>query len=277
MVQIVTDSNSGITPEMAKELGIAGVAPTQIIFGDKSYRDSVDLKSEQFYEMLKTTLPTTSAPSVGDFEEIFSRLKGQDVVALMISSDLSATLKACENAVAMLNGDPAVLVIDTRFVNAGEGLLVMEALNMAKAGHSAAEIKAHIEALIPRVRMNLVLETLENLKRGGRISGASAFIGGVLQMKPILAIKNGKVEPLERVRTFSKALARLKEIAVMELQGQTNPRMMILHANNGSGAQALAAEMQQTFKLNYVPMILESGPAVGTHSGPGALGLAYII
>jgi DegV family protein with EDD domain len=237
----------------------------------------VDLKSEQFYEMLKTTLPTTSAPSVGDFEEIFSRLKGQDVVALMISSDLSATLKACENAVAMLNGDPAVLVIDTRFVNAGEGLLVMEALNMAKAGHSAAEIKAHIEALIPRVRMNLVLETLENLKRGGRISGASAFIGGVLQMKPILAIKNGKVEPLERVRTFSKALARLKEIAVMELQGQTNPRMMILHANNGSGAQALAAEMQQTFKLNYVPMILESGPAVGTHSGPGALGLAYII
>ncbi len=279
MIQIVTDSNSGITPAMAKEMGIAGVGATYVIFNGKSYRDSVEMQAEEFYQRLQAepTLPTTSAPSVGDFEDIYQTLKGQEVVSLHISRQLSGTIQAAENAAQLLEGDPKVTLIDTRFVNAGQALLVVEALKLAKAGAGAAEIKEKIEALIPRMRMHILLETLENLKRGGRISNTSAFIGTLLQMKPILTIKEGKVEPLERVRTASKAIARLKEIVQHDLQGQDNPRVMMLHANAGAAVTQLAADVKQLLNLEYTPLSVEAGPSVGTHAGPGAVGIAYII
>ena len=278
-VQIVTDSNAGITPAMAKEMGIAGVAATYVIFDGKSYRDSVEIQADEFYQRLQAapTLPTTSAPSVGDFEDIYKTLKGQEVVSLHISRQLSGTIQAAETAAQMLEGDPKVNFVDTRFVNAGQALLVVEALKLAKAGKSGAEIKTHIEGLIPRLRMHIVLETLENLKRGGRISNTSAFIGNLLQMKPILTIKDGKVEPLERVRTASKAIARLKEILQQDLAGQDNPCVMMLHANAGAAVAQLTSDIKQLLNLNYTPLAVEAGPAVGTHAGPGALGIAYII
>lgn len=279
MVQIVTDSNAGLTPAMANAMGIAGVGATYVVFDGQSYRDSVDIMADEFYTRLQAapTLPTTSAPSVGDFEDIYKKLKGQEVVSLHISRQLSGTMQAAESAAQLMEGDPKIAFIDTRFVNAGEAILVVEALNLAKQGKSAAEIKAQIEALIPRVRMHIVLETLENLKRGGRISNTSAFIGNLLQMKPILTIKDGKVEPLERVRTASKAIARLKEIVQHDLQGQTNPRIMMLHANAHAAVTQLKSDMKQLLNLNYEPMAVEAGPSVGTHAGPGALGIAYII
>ena len=213
----------------------------------------------------------------GDFEDIYRQLKGQDVVSLHISRQLSATIQAAENAAQLLEGDPKVSLVDTRFVNAGQALLVIEALKLARQGKGAAEIKSTIEALIPRVRMHLVLETLENLKRGGRISNTSAFIGNLLQMKPILTIKDGKVEPLERVRTTSKAIARLKEIVQHDLQGKNNPQVMLLQANAPAAIAQFRSEIKQLLNLNYEPIDVEAGPAVGTHSGPGALGVAYII
>ncbi len=279
MVQIVTDSNSGITPAMAKEMGIAGVCATYVIFNGQSYRDSIEISAEDFYKRLQAepNLPTTSAPSVGDFEDIYRQLKGQDVVSLHISRQLSATIQAAENAAQLLEGDPKVSLVDTRFVNAGQALLVIEALKLARQGKGAAEIKSTVEALIPRVRMHLVLETLENLKRGGRISNTSAFIGNLLQMKPILTIKDGKVEPLERVRTTSKAIARLKEIVQHDLQGKNNPQVMLLQSNAPAAIAQFRSEIKQLLNLNYEPIDVEAGPAVGTHSGPGALGIAYII
>jgi DegV family protein with EDD domain len=279
MVKIVTDSNSGITPDLATKLGIVGNGASYINFGDKSYKDTVELSSEKFYEMLRTLpeLPKTSAPSVGDFEEIYSRLKGEEVVSIHLSRALSGTIQAAETAAGLMEGDPRVTVIDTRSINVGQTLLVMEALEMAKAGRTAAEIKSHIESLVPRMRLNLVLETLENLKRGGRISSTSAFIGNVLQMKPILTVKDGKVEPLERVRTHSKAIARLKEIALQDLAGQANPRVAFLHTNAIAAATAFKAELSAQLGLQYDAMLLEAGPAVATHAGPGAVGLAYIV
>ncbi len=279
MVQIVTDSNAGITPAMAKEMGIAGMGATYVIFNGESYRDSVDMNAEAFYKRLQAepNLPTTSAPSVGDFEDIYKTLKGQEVVSLHISRHLSGTIQAAENAAQLLEGDPKVSIIDTRFVNAGQALLVVEALKLAKAGKNASEIKAEVEALIPRMRMHILLETLENLKRGGRISNTSAFIGTLLQMKPILTIKDGKVEPLERVRTAAKAIARLKEIMQHDLKGQENPRVMMLQANAGAAIVQLTHDVKQLLNLNYTPISVEAGPSVGTHAGPGALGIAYII
>lgn len=278
-VQIVTDSNSGITPHMARQMGIAGVIATYVNFGDKSYKDSVDLTADQFYEMLKAapSLPKTAAPAVGDCEAVYRELKGHDVVSLHISKELSATMQAAENAAELLGGDPNITFIDTRGVNASEALLVLEALRLAKAGHSASEIKVQIAAMLPRVRMHFVLKTLENLKRGGRISNISALIGGVLQMKPILTIKDGKVQPLERVRTSAKAVQRLQEIALEDLQKQTQPQVLFFQADAAQAIDVFKAEICRQLQLDYDPLVLEAGPAVGTHAGPGTVGIAYLV
>jgi DegV family protein with EDD domain len=279
MVKIVTDSNGGITPDMAAKLGIAGMGASYVSFGEKSYKDSIELSSAQFYEMLRSApeLPKTAAPSVGDFEEIYSTLKGEEVVSVHLSRALSGTIQAAETAAGLMEGDPRIAIVDTRFVNAGQALLVLEGVELAKAGHTAAEIKNQLEALVSRVRMSFVLDTLENLKRGGRISSTSAFIGGLLQMKPILTLKDGKVEPLERVRTSSKALARLKEIALQDLAGKTNPKVIFFHANVPEAASAFKRDISAQLGLQYDALVLEAGPAVATHAGPGAIGVAYIV
>lgn len=277
MVHIVTDSNADLTSELIRNLNIAAVASTYVTFGEKSFR-STELSPAQFHAMLKSdpNFPKTSQPSVGDFVEIYERFKGQEVVSIHISRDLSGTYASAESAAMTMGGDPAITLVDTRMVSAGMAVLVAEGARLAKEGAKPAEIKAHIEALIPRTRMHFVLETLENLKRGGRIGGAQALIGGVLQMKPILTIKDGKVEPLERVRTFGKAVARLKEIVLQDLSASSDPKVFFMH----SAAPHLAEEMAQEVggKLGIKsPVILEAGPAIATHAGPGAIGVGYIV
>ncbi|GIV84488.1 MAG: hypothetical protein KatS3mg052_1495 [Candidatus Roseilinea sp.] len=277
MVYIVTDSNADLTLELARDLGIAAIASTYVIFGDKSFR-SMELSPAQFHAMLKSdpNFPKTSQPSVGDFVEIYQRFKGEEVVSIHISRDLSGTYASAESAAMTMGGDPAVTLVDTRMVSAAMALLVAEGARLAKEGAKPAEIKAHIESLIPRTRMHFVLETLENLKRGGRIGGAQALIGGVLQMKPILTIKDGKVEPLERVRTFSKAVTRLKEIVLHELGASRDPKVFFMHAAAPQLAEQIAQEVGGQLGIQS-PVILEAGPTIATHAGPGAVGVGYII
>jgi DegV family protein with EDD domain len=277
MVTVVTDSNADITLDMAHKFGIADVASTYVIFGEQNFV-SLQLPPAEFHARLKSdpNFPKTSQPSVGDFVQIFEKHKGQDVVSINISRDLSGTIASAESAAKMLNGDPNVTLVDTRQVSAGMAVLVMEGLEAAKAGKSAAEVKAHVESLVPRARMHFVLETLDNLKRGGRIGGAQALIGGVLQMKPILTIKDGKVESLERVRTSSKAIARLKEIVINDLQGKPNPRVCIMHAAAPELGRQMADDLAKALNIP-TPMVLEAGPAIATHAGPGAVGVGYIM
>ncbi|MFC1464113.1 MAG: DegV family protein [Candidatus Brachytrichaceae bacterium NZ_4S206] len=277
MVHVVTDSNADLTPELIRDLNIAAVASTYVIFGDKSFR-STELSPAQFHTMLKSdpNFPKTSQPSVGDFVEIYQRFKGEEVVSIHISRDLSGTYASAESAALTMGGDPAVTLVDTRMVSAGMALLVVEGARLAKEGAKPAEIKAHIESLIPRTRMHFVLETLENLKRGGRIGGAQALIGGVLQMKPILTIKDGKVEPLERVRTFSKAVARLREIVLHDLDASSDPKVFFMHAAAPHLAEQMAQEVGGHLGIKS-PVILEAGPAIATHAGPGAVGVGYIV
>lgn len=277
MVHVVTDSNADLTPELAHDLGIAAIASTYVIFGDRSFR-STELSPAQFHAMLKSdpNFPKTSQPSVGDFVEIYQRLKGEEVVSIHISRDLSGTYASAESAAMTMGGDPAVTLVDTRMVSAAMALLVAEGARLAKEGAKPADIKAHVESLIPRTRMHFVVETLENLKRGGRIGGAQALIGGVLQMKPILTIKDGKVEPLERVRTFSKAVARLKEIVLHDLGASSDPKVFFMHAAAPQLAEQMAQEVGGQLGIQS-PVILEAGPAIATHAGPGAVGVGYII
>lgn len=278
MIRIVTDSNADLSPEQARQLGVAGMGYSYVNFGDKSYRTQVELSNDQFQEMLKTNpiFPKTAAPSVGDYVDIYEKLKGEEVLSIHISRDLSGTIGSAETAAQMMNGDPKIEIIDTRMVNAGEALYLAEARRLIDEGKSLAEIKATLEGLTSRCRMHIVFDTLENLKRGGRVGNAQAFIGGLLQMKPILTIKNGKIEPLERVRTLGKAVARLKEIVINDLKDVPSPRVMLLHAASLANANQLADELSTALKIAK-PMIIEAGPAVAAHSGPGALGAAYFV
>jgi len=277
MVHVVTDSNADLTPEMAHELGIDATASTYVIFGDKSFR-STELSPAQFHAMLKSdpNFPKTSQPSVGDFVQIYERFKGGEVISIHISRDLSGTYASAESAAMTMGGDPAITLVDTRTVSAAMALLVAEGARLAKSGAKPAEIKAHIESLVPRTRMHFVLETLENLKRGGRIGGAQALIGGVLQMKPILTIKDGRVEPLERVRTSNKAFARLKEIVLRDLDSSSDPNVFFMHSAAPQLAAQMAAEVGPQLGIKS-PVILEAGPAIATHAGPGAVGVGYIV
>ncbi len=278
MIRIVTDSNADLSSAQAEALGVSGMGYTYVSFGDKSYRTFVELSTEQFHEMLKTNplFPKTSAPSVGDFEGVYAKLKGDEVISLHISRDLSGTIASAETAAQMMNGDPKIAIVDTRSISAGETLFITEARRMIDAGHSLAEIKAAMEAMTSRVRMHVIFDTLENLKRGGRASNAQAFLGGLLQMKPILTVKNGKLEPLERVRTMSKAVARLKEIVVHDLKGVAAPKVAIIHAAAPAAAEQLATELTNALGTN-TPMVVEAGPAIAAHSGPGAIGVAYLV
>lgn len=277
MTYVVTDTNADLTLEAARAFGVDAMASTYVIFGERSFR-AIDMTPAQFHELLKTdpNFPKTSQPSVGDFEEIYARFKGGQVLSIHISRELSGTIASAESAAMMMGGDPQITIVDTRQVSAGMALLVIEGTRLAKQGVPPAEVKAHIESLIPRTRMHFVLETLENLRRGGRIGGAQALLGNLLQMKPILTIQGGRVEPLERVRTYSKAVARLREIVVNDLQRASEPKVIVMHSAAPELAQETAAEISTKLGIP-LPMILEAGPTIATHAGPGAVGVGYIV
>jgi DegV family protein with EDD domain len=276
MVRIVTDSTCDLSEEQARAIGIAAVAKLYVRFGTKSFQDGVTITNEQFVALLKTNpnFPTTSQPSVGDFTHIYEQFKGEPIVSIHVSRDLSGTLASAEAAAAMVGGD--ITVIDSRNVNAGLALLVQQATQMAQQGAGVAEIKARMDELIPRTRLNFALETLENLRRGGRIGSAQAFLGSMLQFKPIITIKDGRVEPLERVRTMSKAVARLCDIAVQDLQGAQDPRVAFMHVAAPQAANDLRAAFRERCPLSAA-MVIEAGPVVATHAGQGAVGIAYIV
>jgi DegV family protein with EDD domain len=261
---------------MAQQMGIKDIVSTYVNFGEKSFK-STEMTPADFHAKLKSdpNFPKTSQPSVGDFVHIYEQYKDDEIVAILISKDLSGTYASAESAALTTGGHPAVTLIDTRMVSAGEALLVMEGAKLAQKGAKPAEIKAHVESLIPRARMHFVLETLENLKRGGRIGNAQALIGGVLQMKPILTIKEGKVEPLERVRTSGKAVARLKEIVLADLKGKPAPTVLVLHAAAPELGRQMVDDLVKELGIQPPPL-LEAGPAIATHTGAGAVGVAYI-
>ncbi len=275
MVRIVTDSTSDLTPQQASQIGVAAVVKLYVRFGSKTYPDGT-LASEAFYNLLKTDphFPSTSQPSVGDFVRVYEQFKGDEIVSIHISRDLSGTLSSAEAARDIVGGQ--ITIIDSRNVNAGLALLVKQATHLAQQGATSERIKAHVESLISCTRLIFALDTLENLRRGGRLGAVQAMLGTMLQFKPIIMVKDGKLEPVERVRTMPKAVARLREIALDDLRGNVSPEIAVMHACAPMEADALMATLRERLKLEQ-PLIVEAGPAVATHAGPGAVGIAYII
>lgn len=278
-IAFVTDSTAYIPPDLVKQYAIA-VAPQMLIWGDETFRDGIDIQPDEFYARLKTAkvMPTTSQVPVVTMQEIFQRLvdRGDDVLGVFISAKLSGTMQSCIQARESLGAAAdKVTLIDSDTTAMAMGFMVLTAARAAEQGASLAECQELVEKGRSHVGVYFAVDTLEFLHRGGRIGGATRFIGSALNMKPILELKDGHVDALERVRTKSKAVDRLLEIVRGHVRGQSNIRLATLHANAEQEARALLERSAR--ELHAVETVLSSvSPVVGVHAGPGTVGLVYM-
>lgn len=273
-VAVVTDSTADLPLALAEEIGLR-VVPLSVAFGEETFISRVTLSAEEFYERLRrsSTLPTTSQPTPAWFEEAYQDCAddGLDhVLSIHISSDLSGTL-ATARQVASRAALP-VEVLDSRQVSGGLGLMVLAAQQAANRGADLDEVRAAALEVQERVRSLLVVDTLEYLKRGGRLSGAQALMGSVLKVKPVLEVEDGRVELSERTRTWSRALDRLVD-RVEEHLGGAPADLLLAHALEPDRLAQLRERLRNRIEIAEVHEAI-IGPVVGTHAGPGAIGLA---
>jgi DegV family protein with EDD domain len=279
MIRIITDTTSGLPLSLAAERGIP-VLPQIIIFGEESYRDDTEMDTARFLERLRSSpvLPTTAAPGPALFVPVFERLLAegaQTIICLHPSTDLSGTVRGATVAAQDLP-QADIRVVDTRTVAGPLAELVLLADRWAREGMDADTIIARVHEMVARQRVYFVVDTLEFLRRGGRIGGAQALLGGVLQIKPILTLRDGRVEPFEQQRTHKRALARLRELVWEECPRSTEAHLCVMHADAEAEARALAEEFSAGFGLEEVPIYLLP-PAVVTHAGPGVLAVSFFV
>ncbi|HEY7415227.1 MAG TPA: DegV family protein [Ktedonobacteraceae bacterium] len=277
MISIVTDSTADIPIPQAEELGIT-IVPLTVFFGDKSYLDDIELDNAQFYTMLQNSkeLPRTSQPSPAAFQEAYTRLvkEGVDgILSVHLSGKLSGTYQSACTARDMLPDEikkVPIDVIDSQSVSAGMGYAIQRAAQEARAGKDLEEIKAHLLNCLERTRILAVLDTLEWLRRGGRIGGARAFLGNMLSVKPVVSLKGGEVIPIEQPRTRSKAYAR-----VAQLFNEMGPseHISIVESNEEVGQQ-LAEALKTVYNKDIEHYKL--GGVLGTHTGPGTVGACIV-
>lgn len=281
-VHIVTDSTSDIEQERAKQAGIA-IVPLKVAFGEQEFRDGIDLDNHSFYEKMAKApaLPVTSTPSIDAFKETYRQVidaGASAILSIHLSGALSGTLNTATLAATQLNedrqaqGKPAfpIELVDSRTVSAGFGYPVLLAAEKARTGATVAEIKEFVESIFTRSKTYFVLDTLENLQKGGRIGTAQAIFGTMLSIKPILAIKDGLVVPLERVRSRSKALQR-----VAELLAALGPVEYLALAASDDGARDDLANAIKPVYSGHIEYF-KLGAVIGTHAGPHAAGLFVV-
>ena len=276
MIKIVTDSGSGITPDVAQQYDIS-VVPLYVHFGNDTFRDGVDIQLPEFLSRLKSApqLPTTSQPSAGDFLELYKALAadGSEIISIHLSAKLSGTVASAQAAREMLP-EARIHVVDTRSISAAQFVMAVEAARMAAAGRDAQAILARLDQLIAGFRIYFVVDTLEYLEKGGRIGKASALLGTALQMKPLLTLEDGIVEAKERIRSKSKAVVRMQELAVQETAGRKCRYLGILHAAAPQEAEQLKTDLVSALAPGETIMA-EVSPIIATHAGPGVVGAVF--
>lgn len=274
-VKIVTDSAADIPEALAKSMDIT-VVPLSVRFGEDSYRSGEELGTEEFWKKLRSSSesPATAAPSAGDFQQAFEKLLGSadGIVSIHLSSKLSATYQSAQVAASALEGKD-IHVIDTLAVSAGTGLLAIHAAERAKAGADAATIASEVSAMCDRVRLFGAIDTLEYLRRGGRIGGAQALLGTMLKVKPVISLQEGVVEPVARVRTRIKALEFIADR--VSADAPAIERVAVI-SGDATDAPTLVEKLPGSLGVEAAD-VWEFGPIVGAHSGPGIVGAAYIL
>jgi len=278
-VALVVDSTSYIPKEVREKLPIT-VVPQVVIWEGVSYEDDVTITTDQFYTRLRTAkvMPTTSQVSVVNMHKAFSSLleQGYEVLGMFVSSKLSGTYQSAVLAREELSsGKDKVEIIDTETVAMSLGFQVLSVARAAQDGASMADCKALADKVHSLTGVYLTVETLEFLHRQGRIGGAQRFLGTALNLKPILAVEGGRIEPVERVRTRSKALDRVVEIVAEKCAGKSPVRIATLHADSPNDAKVMLEQI--TPMVNPVESVFAAvSPAVGANAGPGTVGLAYM-
>ena len=275
MVRIVTDSTADLTPEQQRTAGIT-VVPLNVHFGDEVFRDHVDLSTDEFFRRLKASpqLPRTSQPSVGAFEEAYRSLGqgGDQIVSVHLSSKVSGTYNSALMA-AQSVGEGKIDVVDSLSTSMALGFMALEGAKLARAGRDRQSVTERLRSLVPQSRVICVVDTLTYLERGGRIGKARALLGSLLNVKPILQLKDGEVVPLGRARGRPQALSRLVEL--LERDGAVS-QLAIMHG----AAQSDAEQLRQRVASRYPGVdiqLTEIGAVLGTHTGPGVIGFTYLV
>jgi DegV family protein with EDD domain len=274
-IALVTDSTANMPPAMVAQYQVH-VIPVRIQWDEETLVDGVDISATQFYERLvkSKSIPTTSQPSAGDFMALFERLaKDHDgIIAPLISSGVSGTVNSAETALQTFSQVP-VEMIDTHLAAGAAGLVVETAARAIASGADLKAVRAAVDRVRATVKVYFVVDTLKYLHKGGRIGGASRYMGTALDIKPILYLDdNGKIDALEKVRTKKKAIERIIELAA-EHVGASKARAVVMHANAPEEAERVRAQVEARMDCEQVD-IYEIGPAVGVHVGPGAIGLS---
>ena len=278
MTIIVADTTCSLPRELLAQRSIPTV-PQVVIFGEDSYHDDQELDTATFLQKLKTfpTLPKTAAPEPPLYYPIFkaAQEKGESVIVIAPSAKVSGTVRSAEVAAQEFPG-LEVRVIDSLTVSCNLGSMVLVADDMAKAGASADEIEAKIREMIPRGRIFFVVDTLEYLAKGGRIGGAKKLLAELLEIKPILTIREGQVEPFEQQRTKKRAMARLAEVVAEDCPGTAESYLSVLQVEAEVEAQAFVAELKGRVSVPNIP-IYELPPAIVVHGGPKTMGVGFFV
>lgn len=274
-VKIVTDSVADVPPQIAQELGIT-IIPLYVHFGKMAYRDGIDLTTGTFYEYLVNakTLPTTSVPALGEFAERYDELAedADEILVITISSKLSATYKVASQAVTLMKKKCRVKVIDSTLAIMAQGLVVIKAAEAAQAGASLEEIEELVKKDVARVDMRGAFDTLKYLARGGRIGKAQSLLGSMLNVNPIVSLKDGEVFPISRERSRVKAIQHLCDF----VRGYASiEKMAVEHAGYPDDAETLIEQLSPLFPREQI-YISRSSPVIGTHTGPSLLVVAVL-
>lgn len=278
-VAVVTDSTAYLPIEYLKKYNIS-VTPLSVVWGEQDYLDGVDILPEQFYRRLAESrvMPTTSQVTPAAMHSQFHTLleQGYDVMAIFLSSKISGTIHSALQARDMLKGTAArVAIVDSLWTTMAMGLPVLTAARAAQAGERLAECQKVAENACASSGVLFIVETLEYMRRGGRIGGAQAFLGTALNIKPVLEMRDGKIEPVEKIRTKQKAIRFAVELVAERLKGKTSIRLAATHAN----CEADASSMLEAASAQLDPVetfCCPLSPVIGTHTGPGTVALNYM-
>jgi DegV family protein with EDD domain len=276
-VRIVTDSIADIPASLASELGIA-VVPCQVFFGQEAYLDGIDLLPHQFYRKLADSaeLPLTSQPSVSLFVETYQRLldeqQNKAIISIHVAGNLSGTVNAAWAATQTMPDPSRIEVVDSGQVSMGQGWVAIEAARLAQTGADQTQVSQTVQRLLARVRTAAVIDTLENLYKGGRISQFTAVLGTALRIKPLVTVCKGRIDLLDKIRTRARAARRLEE--VVRNWGPL-AQICVLHTGAEQSAHDLAAQLQDLVSLEKI-IISPAGSALTTHLGLNAVGVCAL-
>lgn len=277
-IHVVTDSGSDLSLEIQERLGIH-VVPLTVQFGPEIFKDGKEISTSQFYARLKSDpeIPSTCQPSPADFVEMYEQIAepGDTIISVHLSSKMSGTYQSAVLASTMLDKDITVKAVDSKCASMGNGLVAVAAAEAVGAGKELDEILADVQHVIDSLQVYFVVDTLEFLKKNGRIGLASALMGTLLSIKPILTVTDGQVAPFEKIRGKAKALRRIQDL-VREFQAKFPDRKIraaVSHAASLEEAKEISEALQQMLPLDGEVLLGDIGPTIGVHTGPGAVAL----